>query len=82
MDWPNQYIVGYVELQKGVKPKDLEKPMQYLMKQNAPPQIAADMTPYLVPLKDYYLNANNGLVKKMLYALICNRSLYFDDGGY
>ncbi len=69
MDWPNQYIVGYVELQKGVKPKDLEKPMQYLMKQNAPPQIAADMTPYLVPLKDYYLNANNGLVKKMLYAL-------------
>ena len=39
------------------------------MKQNAPPQVAADMTPYLVPLKDYYLSANNGLVKKMLYAL-------------
>ena len=69
MDWPNQYIVGYVELQKGVKPKDLEKPMEYLMKQNAPPQIAAGMTPYLVPLKDYYLSANNGLIKKMLYAL-------------
>ena len=69
MDWPNQYIVGYVELQKGVKPQDLEEPMQYLMKQNAPPQVAADMTPYLVSLKDYYLSANNGLVKKMLYAL-------------
>ena len=69
MDWPNQYIVGYVELQKGVKPKDLKKPMQYLMKQNAPPQIAPAMTPYLVPLKEYYLSANNGLVKKMLYAL-------------
>ncbi len=69
MDWPNQYIVGYVELQKGVKPQDLEKPMQYLMKQNAPPQIAANMTPFLVPLKDYYLSANNALVKKMLYAL-------------
>ena len=69
MDWPNQYIVGYIELQKGVTPKDLEKPMQYLMKQNAPPQVAADMTPYLVSLKDYYLSANNGLVKKMLYAL-------------
>ncbi|MEP7233564.1 MAG: ABC transporter permease, partial [Ginsengibacter sp.] len=69
MDWPNQYIVGYVELQKGVKPMDLEKPMQYLMKQNAPPQIAAGMTPYLVPIKDYYLSSNNGLVKKMLYAL-------------
>jgi putative ABC transport system permease protein len=69
MDWPNQYIVGYIELQKGVKPADLEKPMQYLMSQNAPPQVAAGMTPYLVPLKDFYLSANNGLVKKMLYAL-------------
>ena len=69
MDWNNQYIVGYIELQKGVTPKDLEKPMQYLVKQNAPPQIAAVMTPYLVSLKDYYLSANNGLVKKMLYAL-------------
>ncbi len=69
MDWPNQYIVGYVELQKGIKPQDLQKPMQYLMKQNAPPQIAANMTPYLVSLKDYYLSANNGLIKKMLYAL-------------
>jgi putative ABC transport system permease protein len=69
MDWPNQYIVGYIELQKGVSPKDLEMPMQFLVKRNAPPQIAAGMTPYLVSLKDYYLSANNGLVKKMLYAL-------------
>ena len=69
MDWPNQYIVGYVELQKGVKPSDLTKPIQYLMKQNAPPQIVAAMTPFLVPLKDYYLKANNGLIEKMLYAL-------------
>lgn len=69
MDWLNQYIVGYIELQKGVKAADLEKPMQYLMRQNAPPQIAANMEPYLVSLKDYYLSANNGLIKKMLYAL-------------
>lgn len=27
------------------------------------------MLPYLVPLKDYYLSANNGLIQKMLYAL-------------
>ena len=69
MDWSNQYIVGFVELQKGVKPQDLAKPMQYLMKQNAPTQIAADMSPYLVSLQDYSLSANDGLVKKMLYAL-------------
>ncbi len=69
MDWPNQYIVSYIELQKGVSPKDLEKPMAFLVKQNAPPQIADNMTPYLVSLKDYYLDSNNGIVKKMLYAL-------------
>lgn len=69
MDWPNPNIAGYIELQKGVTSKDLEKPMAYLIKENAPPKIAADMTPYLVPLKNYYINANNGLVKKMLYAL-------------
>jgi ABC-type antimicrobial peptide transport system permease subunit len=69
MDWPNQYIVGYIELQKGVSPKDLKKPMEHLIKENAPQQIASGLTPYLVPLKDYYLNRNNGLIKKMLYAL-------------
>lgn len=69
MDWPNQYIVSYVELQPGVKPADLNKPMQYLLKQNAPAQVSANMTPFLIPLKNYYLDANNGLVKKMLYAL-------------
>jgi putative ABC transport system permease protein len=69
MDWYNPHIAGYIELQKGVSPKDLEKPIAHLVKLNAPPQIAANMTPYLVPLKDYYLDANNGLVKKMLYAL-------------
>ena len=69
MDWPNMYIVGYIELRKGITSKDLEKPMQYLIKQNAPPQVASDMVPYLVSLKDYNLSANNGLVRKMLYAL-------------
>ncbi|MEO8763761.1 MAG: ABC transporter permease [Ginsengibacter sp.] len=69
MDWPNQYIVGYIELQEGVHPGDLQGPMQSLVRLNAPPQFAANMTPYLVSLKDYYLSGNNGLVKKMLYAL-------------
>ncbi len=69
MDWPNAYILNYIELQKGVTPADLDKPMQLLIRQNAPPQITQNMKPYLVPLKDYYLSANNGLVQKMLYAL-------------
>ncbi len=69
MDWPNFYIVGYIELQEGVSPIELEKPMQHLLKQNAPPGVAENLTPYLVPLSRYYLAANNGLIKKTLFAL-------------
>ena len=69
--WTNPHIVGFVELQKGVTPKDLETPIRQLIKNNAPAQIADNLTPYLVPLKEYYLNRNNGLVKKMIYVLSC-----------
>lgn len=69
MTWQNPFIVNYIELQKGVTPRDLEKPIAYLEKQNVPPQVAADLTPYVVSLKDFYLTANNGRVQKMIYAL-------------
>jgi len=69
MDWYNPSIVGYVQLQKGVAPKDLDAAIAHLIKLNAPPQFAADMEPYLVSLNNYYLYGNNGLIKKMLYAL-------------
>ena len=69
MDWLNTSIVSYVELQKGVLPQDLDKPMQYLLQQNAQAQIANNLTPYLVPLQKYYLQGNNGLVQKMITTL-------------
>ena len=69
MSWQNPFIVNLIELQKGVTPKDLELPIAHLIKENAQPQVATDLTPQLVSLKSYYLNANNGLIKKMLYAL-------------
>jgi len=65
MDWQNTFIVNMIELQKGVKPKDLEKPIEHLIKQNAQPQVIADLKPQLVSLKDFYLGANNGLIKKI-----------------
>jgi putative ABC transport system permease protein len=69
MGWGNQSIVNYIELKPGVNPESIIKPMQLLLKQNASALIAQDLTPYLVPLKDYYLNANNQLVRKLLVAL-------------
>jgi putative ABC transport system permease protein len=69
MDWPNPHIASYVELQNGVRPSQLIKPMAQLLKENAPSRFIADLKPSLVLLKDYYLKSNNDLEKKMLYAL-------------
>ena len=69
MDWINRHIAGYIELQKGITPDQLEKPMMQLIKQNAPLEVAQNMKPYITSLKDFYLFANNEIVIKMLYAL-------------
>ena len=69
MSWQNPSIASYIQLQKDITPEDLKKPIAQIMKRDAPPQFQADLTPYLVPLKTYYSDQNNGLVKKMLYAL-------------
>jgi putative ABC transport system permease protein len=66
MDWPNPYVVNYIELQKGVSPDALKGPIAHLVKVNASPIIAANMTVSVVPLPSYYLR---GAVEKMLYTL-------------
>jgi putative ABC transport system permease protein len=67
--WNNPWIVGYVQLKKGVHPAAIEQIMRKLVKQNTSLGISDQMKPLLVPLKDYYLEANNGLVGKMLSTL-------------
>ncbi len=69
--WSNTAIVSYVELQKGVTPKQLEQPIQNLIQHNVPPAISSQIHNVLISLNDYYLQANNNLVKKMLYTLSC-----------
>ncbi|HEY1199389.1 MAG TPA: ABC transporter permease [Niastella sp.] len=69
MNWQNAFIVNYVELKEGVTPKDLEEPITYLQKQHTSSQFVADLKIIPVALNDYYLSANNGLVRKMIYAL-------------
>jgi ABC-type antimicrobial peptide transport system permease subunit len=67
--WDNPNIVGFLELKDGVKAADLTEPMRRILKQQASDNIAANMQPYLVPLKEFYLQQNNGLVKRMLYTV-------------
>ncbi|MEZ0610806.1 ABC transporter permease [Fibrella sp. WM1] len=67
--WANPYIVNYIELQPGVTPQDLAKPMAQLIATNAPAELAQNLTAYVTPLTDYYLQSNNGLVHKMIVTL-------------
>ena len=67
--WNDVYRVAYIELQNGVRPADLQRPMQELLNKNAPPEVAANMRPFLASLKTYHINQYNGLVKKMLYTV-------------
>ena len=67
--WNNMFIASYIELKKGVTAKDLEKPISQLVQQNADATLQKVITVKPVLLSDYYLQQNNGLVKRMLYTL-------------
>jgi ABC-type antimicrobial peptide transport system permease subunit len=69
MNWGNGAIVNFIELQPGVMPQQLQQPIAALLKQHAPADMVANVTPKLTNLEDYYLSYNKGLVRKMLYAL-------------
>jgi len=67
--WNNIYIPGLIELQPGVTPKDMEKPMQEMLSLNLPATMKGLLEPELVPVRDYYLKENNAAVKKMISVL-------------
>lgn len=68
--WQNQYIVTYVELKPGVSARDLQKPLTQLIKTNTPPAVAKNLAAYVTPLPVYYLQSNNGLVRRVISALL------------
>ncbi len=67
--WGNMFIASFIELKKGVTVKDFEKPLQQLVQQNANETVKNIITVKPVLLSAYYLNKDNGLVKRMLYTL-------------
>lgn len=68
-DWNNIWIPSYIELKEGASVASVDKAIKQLMQTNASDVIRANLTIQLIPLESYYLNYNNGLVKKMLYTL-------------
>jgi putative ABC transport system permease protein len=67
--WQNIQIASYVELQDAVAPKSLEEPIRRLLKQNTSEVTQKNLHVRPVLLTDYYLNKDNAVVKRMLYAL-------------
>lgn len=68
-NWTSPYIVGMIELREGVTAADLEAPLASLLKRHTNSSVQANLRMEAVPLTEYYLSNNNGLVKRMLYTL-------------
>lgn len=68
-NWTSPFIVGLVELREGVTAADLEKPLAALLKTHTNASVVANLRVEAVPLSKFYLNSNNGLVRRMLYTL-------------
>ncbi len=64
-NWANVFMVGMIELQKGVSPKDIEKPFERVLEKFQPPFVKGNLTVELAATKNYYLTQNNYAVQKM-----------------
>lgn len=68
-DWNNIIYPTYLELQPGVGAADLEKPIQQLIQNEAADFEKENLQVLPLALKDYHLQKNKALVKRMLLAL-------------
>lgn len=68
-NWANVFMVGMIELQKGVSPKDIEKPFEHVLEKYQPPFVKGNLKVELAGLKNYYLIQNNFAVQKMITSL-------------
>ncbi|GHE23625.1 ABC transporter permease [Sphingobacterium griseoflavum] len=68
-NWQNLWIAGFIELQEGVTPDQLQQPIKQLLEQHADKQIAENLQPQLKPLSSYYLDDNQGAIRQLLLVL-------------
>src|ERR1700722_4082209 len=68
-NWSNVFIVGMLQLQKGVSPGDLEKPFEQVLTEYQPDFVKGNLKVELAPLQNYYLKSNNNAVQKMITTL-------------
>ena len=68
-DWYNVFITNMIELKPGIPVTALSKPISRILQTHASDHIIQNLSIELIPLKDYYLQENNGMVKKMITTL-------------
>ncbi len=68
-NWSNIYIPSFIELKEGVTAKELETPIKNILSQHASKEIAENLTVKPTLLSTFYLEKDNGSIKRMLYTL-------------
>ena len=68
-NWNNTWIPSYIELKEGASLASVDKAINQLIQYNAPEPIRSTLKIHPVPLTGYYIQKDNGLVKRMLYTL-------------
>ncbi len=69
-NWNNPYIAGYIELKPGVSSEQVDAAIETLVGKNTDKEFSSQYSPSLKPLKTYYLDDNQGAVRKMIQTLI------------
>ena len=63
------YSNSYIELRESVNPGDLVQPVNRLINSRVPAESREGLQISLKPLSGYHLDANNGIVRKIIYTL-------------
>ena len=67
--WRSVYEVAAVELQPGVTPEQMARPIDQILAKYTADTIRHNLKVELAPVRNYYLKDNNGSVEKMIMAL-------------
>lgn len=69
LSWDNLNELSFIRLKAGVDPKSMVPLLNGMIKKYSSDFIWKNLSANIVPVKDYYLNDNDGAVKKMIFIL-------------
>ena len=69
LSWDNLNELSFIKLKAGVDPQSMVPLLNRMIKKYSSDFIWKNLSANIVPVKDYYLNDNNGAVKKMMLIL-------------